>query len=400
MLMVDGGLRFGIVIQLTSYEHLLMHHFNKPILKNLQNVLIRLAQRYSGEPVYTQELEDIYELTYKYQMLQQEESLGDYGLPQPLPDRAYMELHKIEPALDNILEDVRDKIINIYDQWIEDHEPSESQFREMAEDDANEWFSYEANIADFIDIFGEDTVKEVLITIVDDYDLYADLNIVEDDYRTEEDVLEFRRKYLEQLELTAQRQKVLPLGPLDPDVEEDLDYPEWEEPKFPKSKENIGDLDIGVFSDVFDTHKDDVLQRIIRTEEYYEYIDEHINHEKERYYADTALGEVKQMREDLGASWEDKDVGDKVQAFQESLTTMHNNDEMAEYVLDDQDATNILNKLSEGEEVPEWNRELSSLLGYELGSKMNPEDQTWFSPVPGLAKVIAVLGRLCKELTL
>ena len=45
--------------------------------------------------VTTQELEDIYELTYKLQMLEQEQALGDYGIPQTLPDPAYMEIHKM-----------------------------------------------------------------------------------------------------------------------------------------------------------------------------------------------------------------------------------------------------------------------------------------------------------------
>lgn len=356
------------------------------MFKVLKNVLIRLAQRYSGDPVTTEELEDIYELTYKYQMLNQEQALGDYGYPQPLPDRAYMALHNITPALDNLLEEVREKIADIYDEWILGHEPDEYQIRDMAVENANSWLS-EANLNDFIVAFGEDAIKEAIVDVIDDEDLYDEVPGVgeAEDYKTEEDTLEFRRRYLEQLEPTAQRQKVLPLEP---------GAPEWEEPKFPTAKENLATLDVAAFEDIFDTYQDEILEKIVDTDAYDAYINSQIEYETEMLYEDSPLGEVKDMRTQLGEGWEDKDVGEKVILFQVALNTMHNSGDMAEYVLADSNAVDILDAFSAGEGVDQWDRELSKLLGYEPGSKLQSDQPGWYTPGERGYQGLAALGKL------
>ena len=220
--------------------------------------------------VTTQELEDIYELTYKLQMLEQEQALGDYGIPQTLPDPAYMEIHKMEGQLAALLESAKNNMVATYGDWLEDH------------------FGYAMEQA-------------------------------------REDVAEFS------------------------------DEPE-------------------------DEDEDVVIERA------------------DQYLEDGAYYDVQIMQMKLSDEWQGANLSDKIIMFQEALTTMHNNGSMAAYLLDDQNAVQILDDLSAGPEVPYWNRDLANLLGYEIGTRSAPR-QEWFSPVPALAKVIAVLGRLCRSLS-
>lgn len=67
-------------------------------------------------------LEDIYELTYKYQMIQQEQSKGDYGLETVLEDKAYIELEKIKEGLNNKLNEMYEPFINTYSHWLSVHD--------------------------------------------------------------------------------------------------------------------------------------------------------------------------------------------------------------------------------------------------------------------------------------
>lgn len=68
-----------------------------------------------------QQIADIYELTYKSQILNQEEALGDYGAPQVLPDAAYLELLKIEDQLLRTLNRAMPEMWKVYHDWITKH---------------------------------------------------------------------------------------------------------------------------------------------------------------------------------------------------------------------------------------------------------------------------------------
>ena len=108
---------------------------------------------------------------------------------------------------------------------------------------------------------------------------------------------------------------------------------------------------------------------------------------------DSPYSAVRQMREAM-EEWDGLSTGDKIILFQEALTTMHNNGEMAEYLLNDPGAVRILDQLSAGPDVPEWDRALTKVLGYPPGSRFKPQSPDWFVPaaLKHLAAVIAMLG--------
>jgi len=74
---------------------------------------------------------------------------------------------------------------------------------------------------------------------------------------------------------------------------------------------------------------------------------------------------------------------------------MHNNGSMAEYLLDDINAVDILDDLSSGENVDEWNQDLSRLLGYELGSRTSPKQEFF---VPAFVKHIKQALKLIADI--
>ena len=70
----------------------------------------------------TQDLEQIYELTYKYQILRQEEARGGYGSPQVLSDRASVLLLQTEDKLRRLLSRGISELEQIFSGWVTEHE--------------------------------------------------------------------------------------------------------------------------------------------------------------------------------------------------------------------------------------------------------------------------------------
>jgi hypothetical protein len=365
----------------------------------------RLAQfRYSDDPVETEDLDRIYELTYKHQMLTQEQNIGYYGAPQPLSDKAYLELAKVNSSLHYLLDKVYDKLIDTYDQWIEDHTPDERYLEEMAWDSFTNW-AYSMNYEEVINYFGEEAVLKVMKEYITRHDLiedphyrnryeslrekieesvYPEWEEIEVDEEEkiepdEDDVLEWRRKYLESLEMQSrvEYQKQFPFGPL---------------------YKTLDMLDIDAFEEVFEDHEADIIEILLAEADQDALIEPLLEEEKERYYEDTAYGGVVEMRADLDKEiWDATSFRDKVRLFQIALTTLHNNDLMAQYVLADPSAVNILDKLSEGEEVPEWNTEISSWLGYPVGSRLAPEKDVMREPLwPVYGRLLRVIAALLR----
>ena len=120
-----------------------------------------------GEGVETEDLEQIYEFTYKLQMLNQEERLGDFGLPTLLPDRAYIEKSKVEAQLEEKLNEVFDTMTQVYDNWIAGHEPQIEEYYERATEYWNErrWEveNSSGHIGDIGDILGTENVKGTIV---------------------------------------------------------------------------------------------------------------------------------------------------------------------------------------------------------------------------------------------
>lgn len=319
-----------------------------------------------GKGVTGEELAEIYELTYKLQMLEQEEKYGDYGVPSVLSDKAYIEKAKVEAQLEEKMDEVYEVMVSIYDGWIEGHRPSAEDFY----DDAWEEWSY----------FREEieTGQRKIDAFLDPDKVYSSIldtlqKIIEEEGREEEfreSTYDKWQKYLESKGTKRAQQKQLefmdeeevsPIGIQKPLDEMDLD----EIMELPLYKEN----------------EEFILNTIEEQPYFMELIDSFAKMRLEMAEDEddnSPYASVKIMREDM-EEWDTLFVGDKIKLFQEALTVMHNNGEMAEYLLDDPDAGEILNRLSAGEHVEEWDRELSKLLGYPLGSKMVPKSD-WYVP--------------------
>jgi len=327
-----------------------------------------LAQRY-GEGIETSDLEAIYEWTYKYQMLEREENLGDYGAPAILPDSAYMESAKLKAQLAEKLNEVYERMVEVYDDWISDHAPLIDYYYE----DAREYWNSKrsevdhgmGHMGDIGELVGEEDVKTTIIEYFDDEEI--------EEEEEEEDEYAERIKYLDSFaSKTAQEyQKQFPF----------IEGPEWLEQ--PEEEVTVPSEEM-TFDEVVDLpivkeHQSAILD-VIEEENYFDtFIENEAESLMEMAQEDSPLGDVMSMREALN-EWDNLTFGDRIILFQEALTTMHNNGEMAEYLLADDNAVEILNQLSEGEEVPEWDYELSRLLGYPLGSRISAPVQEWFIP--------------------
>jgi len=325
----------------------------------------KIAQGRYGEGIATSDLENIYEWTYKLQMLEQEERLGDYGVPQLLPDKAYMEKAKIESQLEQKLNKVHDRMVEVYDDWIQDHEPVPSYFHEQARE---YWRSkrYEVqngynHIGDIADLFDDSAVLGTIVEYLQE--------IMEEKNKKETAYDEWIN-YLDSLKAKKAQQRQFEFM--------DEDEVELQEPQKPLNEmtiEEIAELDL--VKENLDTILD-----LIEEETYFdEYMDQQTEFEREEFEdsLDSSFANVKRMQYAL-TEWDNLNTSDKIILFQEALTTMHNNGEMAEYLLNDTDAVDILTTLSEGHEVPEWDYELTKVLGYPLGSRSRPQTPEWFVP--------------------
>lgn len=315
------------------------------------------------------DMEDIYELTYKYQMLRQEEKYGDQGLPQPLPDRAYMELARVSAELSNRLAEMFDRMIEVYEDWIEHHtQGADEELAESIQEDIEYDIGHVKTYNDIVEVleswWGETSAeKKLRDTIADqaykNLETWRRYDAIEPEQQEYYNSLDFNRMTLEQL----------------------LEVPFVKE-------------DQGFFGDV----RDALLDR----NDIYEIVNERLEAERESYYQETALGGAIDMLDKLRYEWEELPDGlDKdILLFQEALTTAHNNGSMAEYLITnrgypDRDAVEFLHELSAGPHVDEWNRELSQMLGYPLGSRSAPT-QEWYT-MSHLRRAMLMLASLTQR---
>jgi hypothetical protein len=309
---------------------------------------LRVAVGWRNE-LTRQDIADIYELTYKYQMLKQEAALGDYGVPTILPDAAYIEFEKIKGELSQKLENAWHRLTEVFESWVEHHQEgaevdlSEIGYREIEEDvhDATDY-------SDLLSVFSEEEVQQVLAGVV--------------------------KKYFD-----------------------------WTDPESMTYAELIAFL---AAQDVDLTHSlfDDLKSALMSSSIVDEIVMERMESIREDVYQSTELASVMEMRDELNDEWEELPEGlDKdIEIFQKALTTAHNNGSMAEYILEvdgkaDRDAIDFLSDLSENPEHSEkWDAELSRLLGYPVRTRTVPKSD-WFVS-SRLRRVIQALRRLAMKL--
>lgn len=339
------------------------------------------AQLASGRRISEQDLEDIYELTYKYQMLRQEESLGDYGIPTQLPDRAYIAKEKIKDRLNYLLNENYEIVVDVYNNWIGAHEPwNDDTFYQSV----FEWWEQVKDYDKDIDLLkrivrDEEDLKSDLLEILEDHEVFYP---GDEEQGSPEDLDPYTEKikYLDTIKSKrAQQDKFTFMETL----------PFTEKPK----EADLADLS---FDELINLPiiDDDILvelfNKIEGTSSWDAWLEEMVEQEKQTYYEETALAKVVEVKDEVENNW-GEDIGENIRLFQVALTTAHNNGEMAEYLIDSKYPVNFLHELSSGPHVEEWNRDLSKLLGYELGSRITPKQEWFQSAMKKLSNVIRLL---------
>lgn len=310
--------------------------------------MIKISVGWRNE-ITRQDMAEIYELTYKYQMLKQEAALGDYGVPTTLPDAAYMEFEKIKGELSQKLEDAHDRFVDVYESWIDHHQQgAEEDLSSYTYEDVVNGISYAKGYSDLLTIFSEEELQETLA----------------------EEVIKYIRWASKYGELPEDGVDYTALDPPSMTFAELTALPFTQpQPKRGDSPDFFNDL-----KTVLESHSalDDIVMQKIEDS-------------REDYYNSTELASVMDMLDALKDEWQPLPEGldTDIKLFQEALNTAHNNGSMAEYILEvdgmpDRDAGNFLSDLSENPEHGEkWDSDISRLLGYPVRTRIIPKSD-WF----------------------
>ena len=292
--------------------------------------------------IHVEDLERIYELTYIYQMLTREQNIGDYGVPQTLPDQAYNEYHKTVQRLRHLFVESFDGMRDAYDIWIERHSAAPEwfsndvydEFYDRAYDVHRGWESL-SDALSFSDDLVHETIVEALKFHLNEEDWLEDPNPQMTEYNT----TSFDDMNIEQLEDVIDR-----------------------------VRKSDGDLATNIIDRIF--------QEVAASPEFDIYMQDVIDTRMEGWDDETQLGAVKEMREKLETA-DELELDDQITLFQEALTTAHNNGEMSEYIIEgmsSSSAVSFLDYLSHGEYVDQLDADLAKVLGYPMGSRLhNPE---------------------------
>jgi hypothetical protein len=348
-------------------------------------------------------------------MLQQEQERGAYGLPQPLPDRAYMHFENIKHQLDLKLDDVYDDLIDTYDTWISGHE---GQLRDWASESASEsaWqWLHEMSFDELAEQIGEGEFLELLKEFTEEHEI---LN-PEDEWEPLDQWQQMEQQYKER----SKDAPVLTNYEQQKKQRTDFQLDEWQDyiESLPKQSKFLGmikaqqeelfegyeptvqkppykDWKLEDFRDIYEANEGEIKEEIGSSSRMDAWIEAETEMHEEALSEDMPHSGVQEMRDRLEYEYEDADLSDKIILFQEALTTAHNSGEMSEHLLGTSDAQSILNELSAGPKVDEWNRDLARLLGYEVGSRMLPQEQQWYMPAfKHLARVIIALNLFLKK---
>lgn len=286
------------------------------------------------ETLSHRDLEDIYELTYKYQMLKQEAALGDYGLPTQLPDQAYIALERIKQDLSTKFSEALPIMQEVFSGWLEHHvEQAGQELFEGLWAEIQHSIRSATSYAELQNIFNEDELREAFVGV---------------DSRLEEYST----------------------------VQEMIDY-----------TETLGPVEESALFKGIKTY-------LAEHPELNEIVEERVAEQQEDYHSESAIAGVQDSLDDIEYAM-GADLDFQIEAFQKALTTAHNNGSMAEYLLSDPYAARFLSELSAGPHVDEWNAELSKLLGYPLGSRSAPT-QEWYT-MSHLRRAMLMLASLTQR---
>jgi hypothetical protein len=308
------------------------------------------------------ELEEIYELTYKYGWLVAiEREKGGW-----LPDKAYMEKARIEHELGPIIDYALDEMIETYDHWLYDHvkETWLEADQEEAETRTENPLAYIIDLFVHWQIDPENVVRDVILEYVsegmndeqwllqnEDSTMLAEqygedfLEYLANESLTEEEGI----RYLDVAESSTEEivQFIKDNDLIEALVEYIVEEQGWTLKEY---------LDNHSFDELVHMYGPGVDVGVVLDEMYQLYLDKFPGLEKE-------IENIGNTKEDLEEA-QDGSLSDRIIAFQIGLTTAHHHGIMADHLLetDQGEGEKILDEISSGPKVKTWDRELRRVL--------------------------------------
>jgi hypothetical protein len=311
-----------------------------------------------------EELERLYELTYKYGWLVADERQhGGW-----LPDRAYMEKAKIEDTLRTVTHDALQGIIDTYNDWLGFHteEGWINSMREVAEDSMA---ALEGALAMWNLTIDEDLIFASVADDMGDPENFLYEN--EDHESLRESYGEAFVDYLiDKGAISDNIAEKIDAGEIDPEdyIGEDRmdELIEW---IVEVQGWNIKDYlkEIYTVSDIMDNYPHAVLYNLdaILKDAYRQYLDHFYGLEDE-------IEEIARVKDELEEALDEEDLNKQSIAFQLGLNTAHHHGTMADHLLGVTEGTGegILDNISSGPNLATWNKELAQVLGHPIEAKM------------------------------
>jgi len=342
------------------------------------------------------ELQDIYELTYKYGWLVTEERNENW-----LPDRAYLEKAKIESALAPMLDNGLDELSETYTDYVYNHtaegwverwmETTEGlKLDELLESlkwwakggtsAVSEWdieIQFLESIYETIgeDYFKEDTYQMLGPQFIENH--IEEMNDVEDQEKMAEAWDEQQSGY----------------GP--EEGAEDFIYTNDLENKF---QEYVSDTQYGTLDWFVDMHTvsdaNELFPSLIDNEDFYRnlFFNSYI---KNFPGMENTVKEVERVQKDIETA-KASNVSDKIITFQLGLNTAHQFGTMADHLLQTSmgGGQALLDAISSGPHVEEWDRDLEQIIGF----KSPTESPEYF--VPESKQILKAIAQLQHALEL
>ena len=344
------------------------------------------------------ELQDIYELTYKYGWLVSEERQTGW-----LPDRAYLEKAKIEGSLGTWIDYGLEELGLTYNEWLDFHLPdgwTDSMMESFEGSDLNAiadqfkwWTNTPSALLSDTEIFdkireaawkalgGEDYFKQDMTNLYETFgpefiEMHiGEISDVEDQEKMEEKWEEATSSYS------------------DYEIAEQFIYENDLDSAFDEYMDAMGFGGLDWFMNLYEIYNISaqfpqlVDDKDFYRELYHVYLENFPGLEEE-------IDGIAQTNDEISNA-EDGSLQDKIIAFQLGLTTAHHHGTMADHLLDVRmgEGKIILDKISSGPNVDLWDKELAQIIGF----KSPEETQEYFVP-ESAKKVIAVLQTVLEAL--
>lgn len=334
----------------------------------------RLAAMTEGE------LQEIYELTYKYGWLVSEERQEGW-----LPDRAYMEKAKIEDSLSSWVDYGLGELIDTYSDWLNFHLPDgwvDSLMDAFYGSDLNSLYDNFKYWADNpTAALSQEEIKNKILEAA--WKILGEEGYFEQDrdYLYETFGPEFIEMYINELTDVDTEEKLRAKWDEATDA-----YSEYEiaqqfiyendlEDKFEEYMVGTGYGGVDWFIDLYDIYNVSAqFPQLMENKQFFQelytvYLENFPGLEEEIEGIDQAHDELENAQ---GESLQDRII-----AFQLGLTTAHHHGTMADHLLEVRmgEGKIILDRISSGPKVDLWNKELEQIIGFK-----SPSDQEYFTP--------------------